>query len=286
MTDQPTDPFSAAIADIEAKVTEFTGTVAMLKRQRALWYAERGLVPPGSAVFSAVADAAMASTASVHAVEAKNVLEGDGLAAAGVSQLETSNCPLTAREIWGALSRSGIESQTRDPSYSVFVALKRRAKDVGDVVMTGFGKWALRKWYSPSEIVELEKKWGGMGGDNRDAHAKKTSEAVRKRVERGETWGRRRTVTAEAMAKAYEAIRRGESKLAAATLAGIKHPTFAWYWCAFQMENWRPGLPFPPARRVTPLEKAPKKHEMWPRETDGATTNENDPQELDLRAVH
>ena len=68
------------------------------------------------------------------------------------------------------------------------------------------------------------------------------------------------------MAKAYEAIQNSASKLAASKAAGIAHPTFAWYWKAFEMEKWKPGLPFPPARRAAELEKAPKKHEMWPRE--------------------
>jgi hypothetical protein len=78
------------------------------------------------------------------------------------------------------------------------------------------------------------------------------------------------------MAKAYEAIQRGKPKLAAATAAGIAHPTFAWYWKAFRMEDWRPGLPFPPPKRELELRKAPKKHEMWPEGRNSANGHAKD----------
>jgi hypothetical protein len=266
------DPYSATIADLEAKVAEMTATIETLKRLRSIY----GTLETANATLgamTALSDAAKTSTNS------KTSLEGDELAAASVIQLETSNCPLTGREIAGALSRTGIQFSTRDPAYSVFVALKKRANSVGDVVMSGFGKWALRKWYSESEIEELKNKWGGMGGHTRADHAGRTSKAVRKRLANGESWGRQRTVTAEHMTKAYEAIQRGASKLAAATAAGIKHPTFAWYWKTFEMEKWKPGLPFPPARRAVELKKVPKKNEMWRRDDEYTVLelNENGP---------
>ncbi len=269
------DPYAEAIADLEAKMAEIKGTIDMLKRMRGLSVGNVKLDAHGGATAASAttpasepikADLIVTDTSGhIISVEAKS-FEGPELAAIAVKQLETANCPMTARDIWAALARNGIQLTMRDPAYSIIMALKQRRAAEGDLVLTGYGKWALRKWFAANEIEELERKWGGTGGRDSKAHAEKTRAAIEKIIARGQGWGKRRTVTAEHMTKAYEAIQRGESKLAAATAAGIKHPTFAWYWKAFEMENWKPGLPFPPAKRAVELEKAPKKHEMWPAE--------------------
>lgn len=256
------DPFSSTIAALEAKVADTLAIIEKLKRERAVHLGE-----PLQSASPPTATPEVGSAAD----EPSAPLEGPELAAAAIKQLETANCPMTARDIWAALVRAGMHMRLtmRDPAYSILVVLKRRLKTERDVVLTGYGKWALRKWYTDSEAEELDRKWGGTGGRSKTAHAEKTSTAVKEKIARGESWGRQRTVTAEHMAKAYEVIRRGGSKLAAANAAEIKHPTFAWYWMVFEMENWKPGLPFPPARRAVPLKKAPKKHEMWPNERVG-----------------
>jgi hypothetical protein len=278
-SDKTSDPFTPTIDALEAKVAEMLATIGMLKRERAVYRGEP--LVPASRPDLVVTDR---QGAAVAIVEAKRTLEGAELAAAAVKQLESGNCSMTAREISLALMRAGVRLTMRDPAYSVLIALKQRRQAEGDLVLTGYGKWALRKWFAPNEVEELERKWGGTGGRDRDAHAQTTRVAIKKIVSRGGQWGKRRTVTAEHMTKAYEAIQQGKSKLAAATTAGIKAPTFAWYWQVFRMEDWRPGLPFPPPKREIELKKPPKKHEMWPegRQKANGHVKDNEPQ-LTLR---
>jgi hypothetical protein len=263
-----TDPYSATIADLEAKVAELLSTIESLKRTRAMF---------GGNATMRVDAVIMHADKTSTIVEVKSP-EGTDLAAIAVKQLETANCPMTGRDLSAALNRAGVKLTMRDPAYSILMALKQRMKTEGDLILMGYGKWALRKWFSPSEIEALDRKWGGTGGRDPQAHAEKTRAAIKKIVARGEQWGKRRTVTGEHMTRAYEAIQRGKSKLAAATAAGIAHPTFAWYWKAFEMENWRPGLPFPPAKRPVELKKAPKKEGMWPEGRSNGHSNGKGPQ--------
>lgn len=249
------DPYSATIADLEAQVATLMATIDTLKRQRAM--RQGGPLPPPS-------------------IPAEMTDWGDAraLAKAAIVQLESANCPLAARDLEIALVRIGAKFAIPDPLRAINVAL--RAHGHPDVILVGFGKWALRKWYPSDEIEELEKKWGGLGGRSADTHAERTREAVRKKIARGEAWGKRRTITGDRFEKVYVALRKGMSKNRAVREADISLPTLYWYWRRFKMEDWQPGLPWPPARRESDLRGPLPKGLMWSPEN--GHTNGKEPQ--------
>jgi hypothetical protein len=255
------DPYSAAIADLEQQVATLRATIDTLKRQRAMRHGEP--LPPSTSM----------QPPMIAAKAAANWDDARMLAQVSIGQLETANCPLTARDLQIALVRTGFMfAGDPNPLQTINVAL--RAHGDRDVVLCGFGKWGLRKWYSSTEIEELEQKWGGLGGRSADTHAARTREAVRKKIARGETWGKRRTITGEHMAKAYVALRKGMSKNRAVKEADISLPTLYWYWRRFKMEDWQPGLPFPPARRERDLTGPFPKGLMWSHENGHANGKE------------
>lgn len=273
------DHYSATIADLEAQVGQLMDAIETLKRMRALSVGGNDPATKVSTSQPIKADLVVTdASGKTISIETKT-FEGVELAMIAVKQIETANCPMTGRDIWAALTRNGIQLTMRDPAYSIIMALKQRLKTDRDVILTGYGKWALRKWFSATEVEELDRKWGGTGGRDRLAHAEKTRAAVKEKIARGEAWGRRRTVTGEHMAKAYYAIRHGASKNKAAQEAEIKWPTFNWYWQRFKMEDWKPGLEFPPARREVEMAGPVPRELMWPLENNtNGHAKDNGPQ--------
>ena len=259
-TNSPQDPYEAVAAPLRAKETRLVAELDAVRKSLAGIEAARE-----AAGFDQAMSDVVETSSKAPPVIVSEKYKGKGLEQAVVVSLETRyGYAATAKEIWGQLARANYSLLSDRPEQSVSWALRKREKKFGDVILIGNGKWGLTKWYSDEKLAEFRAARTNASGRNHEEHVEKTkAEIANAKENRLEHWGRRRRVTAEQMAKAYEIIRAGGSKLAAATAAGIEHPTFGWYWMVFEMENWRPGLPFPPARRPVPLERAPKKHAMW-----------------------
>ena len=259
------DPYEAADAPLREKEARLVAELEAVRRSRAAIAAAReasgGIAAPSVLAGSVIVEPSLISFVS-------DKFKGLGLEQAAAKVLfESDRLELTAKQIWAVLSGAGYSLLSDRPEQSVSWALRKRERKVRDVILVGDGKWGMVGWYSQARLKELRASRNNASTRNSAEHIEKTKAGIANaKRNRLDHWGRRRSVTGEQMAKAYEAIQRGSSKLAAATAAGIKHPTFGWYWMTFEMENWRPGLPFPPARRPVELKKAPKKHEMWPRE--------------------
>ena len=85
------------------------------------------------------------------------------------------------------------------------------------------------------------------------------------------------------MAVAYAEFQRGaRSKLQLSNAAKMAYPTFNLYWGTYELEHWRPGDPFPPARRtVFKPQTEIRLENMWPREkghTNGHAKDDDGPQ--------
>lgn len=277
MISDPYDAADAPLRDEEVRLLARLGTVRKLRADIAAARAEAGTP------VAALPHNYPASTPTVAStpITTGEKFRGMGLGEACAKQLaENRGIELTAKQVWAALSGAGFSIISERPEAAVNWALRKREKKEGDVVLVGDGKWGRAEWYSPNQLRKFRDQRNNASGRNHIEHVERTRAGIANAMNgRLEHWGRRRTLTGERMAKAYEAIQRGESKFAAAKAAGIAHPTFAWYWKAFEMENWKPGLPFPPARRAVELEKVPKKNEMWPRDDEylGLELNENGP---------
>lgn len=283
-----TSPYSAAIAEIKANMAKCVTTLAMLEQMHNLWLASEGADQdaPLAAEQSKPKPPADTSAATAPKEATEYPFYGMDLSLAATKQIETKNRPLTARQIWNSLSEAGFPTKAREPVITVSWALKRRETTHGDVTFTTAKTWGLRKWYTPEEIEAFERARGGMGGRPREEHGKKTSDGIKNVLAEGKLWGRRSTTKPEDMERAYRAIQRGSSKLAAAKAAGIAWPTFNWYWQRFEVENWKPGQPWPPPRRTVELKGPFPREKMWPVEnghTNGHA-NGNGPQ-LELQPV-
>ncbi len=202
-----------------------------------------------------------------------------GLGEACAKQLaENRGVELTAKQVWAAISAAGFSILSERPEGAVNWALRKREKKEADVVLVGDGKWGLVEWYSPAQIKKFRDSRNNASGRNHIEHVERTragiANAKRTRLDH---WGRKRSITGEQMAEAYYAIQRGaKSKLQAAKAAKMAWPTFTYYWCNYKMENWKPGDPFPPARRAV-AKKGPeiKLEDMWPREKGSANGHAN-----------
>jgi hypothetical protein len=194
--------------------------------------------------------------------------KGIGLEQAAARVLsESDHIELTAKQIWTVLSAANYTLLSDRPEQSVNWALRKRETKVGDVILVGDGKWGMESWYSKARLKELRDSRNNASGRNHVEHVERTklgiANAKRNRLEH---WGRRPSITAEQMAKAYYARKNGaDSKLAMAKAGGIVYPTFLSYWQVYEMENWKPGAPFPPERRaVRKPSQEIKVKDMWP----------------------
>ena len=130
---------------------------------------------------------------------------------AAMKQLELGG-PQTAEEIWAALSAGGVVITAKNPVHAVHWSLRRRARKGANVHSVN-KKWSLKP-----------PKKGGMANRNRDAHIERTKAGIAHFKRRtGISWGRKRTVTAEHIAKFREAFDRGDAVSKAAKYAGISN---------------------------------------------------------------
>ena len=268
MSSENRDPYEAAVAPLRAKEARLVAELDAVRKSLAAIETAR---EAANWVSDSNSDARTSLTASTFLTPPGRVsakYNGLGLEQACAKVVaESDQIELTGKQIWSVLSAAGYSLLSERPEQSVSWALRKRERKVGDVILVGDGKWGMVNWYSQARLKELRASRNNASTRNHVEHVAKTKAGIANaKQNRLGHWGRKRSVTGEQMAKAYEAIQNGASKLAASKAAGIAHPTFAWYWKAFEMENWRPDLPFPPARRAVENAKAPKKHEMWPRE--------------------
>jgi transposase len=120
-----------------------------------------------------------------------------------------SKTPQTAREIWEQLKAEGWTSAHHDPVHAVNDALRRRAKTHGDVMLVGAGKWGKTEWYSDSELEEIRKSMGGMGGRDRADHIERTKAGMITARRRGARLGAVNKLSDEQIAQLLEMVRTG-----------------------------------------------------------------------------
>lgn len=253
------DPYEAADAPLGEKEDRLVAELTIVRKLRADIAAARGATTATIALPH--------SSASQGHVGAK--FKGLGLEQATAKILsESDRIELTAKQIWATLNAEGFSLLSDKPEQSVSWALRKREKKVADVILVGDGKWGMVEWYSQARLKELRASRNNASTRNSAEHIEKTKAGIAnaKRT-RLPHWGRRRSVTGEQMAKAYAAIQNGvKSKLAAAKAADMAWPTFNFYWCTFEMENWKPGDAFPPPRRAVEKHATDFTLEtMWPR---------------------
>jgi hypothetical protein len=275
----PFDPYEAADVPLRAKEARLVAELDAVRKSRAAIAAARLAAGTPPAVYTAGA-ATEVSTDSKY--------KGMGLEAAAAARLaECDHVEQTVKQIWAALFAEGFSIVSARPEGAVNWALRKREKKVGDVILVGDGKWGMTGWYSAARVKEIRAKRTNASGRNHEEHVENTKAGIANaRKTRLGTWGRRLVVTGEQMKIAYEEYQRGaKSKLQLARAANIVWPTFNLYWKNFEMENWRPGDPFPPPRRETPKESTEIKLEnMWPRANGHANGHSKDSEpQLTLR---
>jgi len=156
---------------------------------------------------------------------------------AAMKQLELGG-PQTAEEIWATISAGGVGITAKNPVHAVDWSLRRRARK-GAKIHCVNKKWSLKP-----------PKKGGMANRNRADHIEKTKAGIAHfKTRTGISWGRKRTVTAEHIAKFREAFDRGDSASKAAKYAGVSNAYF--YMNREAILAWKPGDPWPPLRGVS-----------------------------------
>jgi hypothetical protein len=286
MVNHPSDPYEAAdaplreqeqrlLAQLEAVRASRAGIAAA---QRAANFENMTARFQGSATFTA--DAVV-----VKAALTENKFKGMGLEEACAQQLaQSDHIELTAKQIWAALAAGGFSLLSDRPEQSVSWALRKRERKVKDIVLVGDGKWGMEAWYSAERLRQIRDSRNNASTRNSAEHIERTKAGIANaRSTRLDSWGTRRRITGEQMAAAYYAIQRGDatSKLQAAKAGGMVHPTFNFYWCLYEMENWKPNDTFPPARREVPKRgRDIRFEEMWPRKPGAANghVKDNGPQ--------
>lgn len=282
------DPYEAADAPLKAEEDRLSKELEAVRASRASIAAARAArISSYPLPIPAISEPV---TPAATQVVASEKFKGKGLGEAGVAQLaENRGLELTVKQMWAAMTAAGFHIVAERPEAALNWALRKREAKHGDVILIGDGKWGLAEWYSPAQIKRFKDSRTNASGRNHIEHVEKTKAGIANALSSRLTqWGRRRAVTAEQMAKAYYAQKNGaKSKLAIAKAGNMVFPTFCSYWKQFEMENWKPGDPFPPPRRaVEKRNQDIKLEDMWPPEKteSGGPTNGNDPQ-LELRAV-
>jgi hypothetical protein len=266
MVDSNSDPYEAADAPLREKEGRLIAELEAVRQSRAAIAAAR--VAAGRETDTAK-PTGIVSPAMLPALSEPqlNKFKGMGLETAAAKYLsESDQIELTARQVWNALAASGFTILSDRPEQSVSWALRKREKKVGDVILIGDGKWGMVAWYSKDRVRDIRAKRTNASGRNHAEHVEKTKAGIANaRNTRLNEWGPRRKITAEQMAKAYYAIQNGaRSKLEAAKAGDMVWPTFNFYWCYFEMEDWKPGKPFPPTRRaIAKKGRDIRFEEMW-----------------------
>lgn len=257
------DPYEAAAAPLRAKEARL---VAELEAVR------KGLVAIAAAREASdfVTSQILAEHPSLGStpIIAAEKFKGMGLGEAMAKQLaESDRIEQTAKQLWAAIHAAGFRILSTNPEGAANWALRKREKNPGDVILIGDGKWGMTNWYSPGQIQRFRASRTNASGRNRAEHVEKTKAGIANaRKSRLANWGPRRKITGDQMAAAYSEFQRGaRSKLQLAKAAKMAWPTFNLYWSEYEMENWRPGDPFPPNRREVPRKKI-RLDNMWPRE--------------------
>ncbi len=278
VTTNPSDPYEAADAPLREQETRLVAELDAVRKLRANIAAARaGSASRGLFVPAPVSGAENVSTATP--IVAAGKFKGMGLGEACVTQLsENRGVELTAKQVWAAISAAGFSILSERPEAAVNWALRKREVKEADIILVGDGKWGLVEWYSPAQIKKFRDARNNASGRNHIEHVERTKAGIAnaKRT-RLDHWGRKRSITGEQMAAAYHAIQNGvKSKLQAAKAAKMAWPTFNFYWCNYEMENWKPGEPFPPARRATEKKSSDfKLEDMWPHDQANGHTNGN-----------
>lgn len=247
-TQGESDPYAAAIADLEARRNEIDAAIATLKRMRAL--------PAGGPLVAAPPNSALTQPPSTSVTPSpdqntisKSRYFGMTLPDAAVAYLDLCGGPRTAREIWLALSADGVTSAASDPVHAVQWALTRREKRKSDVVLLDHKKWDIRKRHTKHELDLTSCNASGTAARDRRSHSEKTKEGIANLRSRGVRVGRQNKFTGEDVLKVHEAIMSGMPKTKAAALVGM-HPTnYGYITKRYDITKWRPGDPWPPPPR-------------------------------------
>ena len=209
MVNSVNDSYEAADAPLRAKETRLVAELDAVRKSRAQIAVAREAA--GLTAYPAIR-----STPAATQIIATDKFKGMGLGEACATQLsEYKGIELTAKQIWGALQRSGFSILSERPEGAVNWALRKREKKEGDVVLIGNGKWGMASWYSPEQVAKFRASRNNASGRNHRNTVEKTkagiANAMRARLNH---WGRKRTINGDQFAAAYEAFQRGaKSKL-------------------------------------------------------------------------
>lgn len=266
MTTGPLDPYEAADAPLRAEEERLSRALEDLRASRKTIAAARARMGP---YLPAPVGKEPPSIAATPVTTTAQKFSGKGLGEGAVVQLaENRGMELTVKQLWSAMSAAGFHILSERPEAALSWALRKREAKHGDVILIGDGKWGLAEWYSPAQIKRFKDSRTNASGRNHIEHIENTKAGIANALSNRLTqWGRRHSITAEQMAKAYYARKSGaaNSKLATSKAGKMVFPTFCSYWKQFEMENWKPGEAFPPPRRA--IEKRNqdiKIEDMWP----------------------
>jgi hypothetical protein len=244
---------------------------ASLRKKEARLMAELEAVRKGLAAIALAREASdMPISAALIPPAPSEKFRGMGLGEALAKQLaDSDHVEKTIKQLWTAIYAAGFRITSKNPEGAANWALRKREKEKGDVFLVGNGKWGMADWYSPGQMQRFREARNNASGRNHDEHVENTKRGIANAMNsRLRHWGPKRKITGDHMALAFAAYQAGaDSKLALAKAGNMSWPTFAFYWQKFEMENWRPGDEFPPARRETPkFNQEILFEDMWPRE--------------------
>lgn len=166
---------------------------------------------------------------------ARPTYDGLGLsvAEAVVEQLKTrpAKADMQLKDLVKALKDNGFEFESDNPAGSMNVALKRRNRSYGDVVITGRGRWGLRDWYTKKELSAF-------------AHKERTRAGMDAAKARGAQIGKKWKINAS-QAVEFKRLVDSDAKIShICEVFGISQVTVGVY--KRKLANWKPGDPFPP----------------------------------------